>query len=129
MQALVQASARVDVPTVPMTLKYTIEHADDGSGMCKAYFASDDALHVIFFQIVGGYNMPGTVQVDVGRRRRLLSVRGLFGDLEIDPIFQGFCEHKSKIRALDTRESTQTTTGPVENSVFLWVCEENRHKS
>ena len=43
-----QASARGDVPTAPMTLKYTIEHADDGSGMCKAGFASDDASHVIF---------------------------------------------------------------------------------
>ena len=37
-----------DVPTAPMTLKYTIEHADDGSGMCKAEYASDDAPHVIF---------------------------------------------------------------------------------
>ena len=36
-----QASARVDVPTAPMTLKYTIEHADDESGICKAGFASD----------------------------------------------------------------------------------------
>ena len=43
-----QASARVDVPTAPKTLKYTIEHADDGSGMCKAGFDSDDAPHVIF---------------------------------------------------------------------------------
>ena len=41
-----QASARVDVPTAPTTLKYTIEDADDGSGMCKAGFASDDAPHV-----------------------------------------------------------------------------------
>ena len=49
-----QASARVDTP-----LKYTIEHADDGSGMCKAGFASDDALHVIFPSIVGRNNMPG----------------------------------------------------------------------
>ena len=43
-----QASARVDVPRAPMTLKYTIEDADDGSGMCKAGFASDDAPHVFF---------------------------------------------------------------------------------
>ena len=43
-----QASARVDVPTAPMTLKCTIEHADDGSGMFKAGFASDDTHHVIF---------------------------------------------------------------------------------
>ena len=28
-----QASARVDVFTAPKTLKYSIEHADDGSGM------------------------------------------------------------------------------------------------
>ena len=54
-----QASARVDVPTAPMTSKYTIEHADDGSGMCTAGFASDDAPRVIFPSIVGGYNMPG----------------------------------------------------------------------
>ena len=54
-----QASARVDVPTAPMTSKFTIEHADDGSGMCKAGFASDDASHVIFPSIVGVYNMPG----------------------------------------------------------------------
>ena len=51
-----QASARVDMPTAPMTLKYTKEHADDGSGMCKA--ASDDAPRVIVPSIVGGYNMP-----------------------------------------------------------------------
>ena len=54
-----QASARVDVPTAPKTLEYTIQHADDGSGMCKAGFASDDASHVIFPSIVGRYNMPG----------------------------------------------------------------------
>ena len=48
-----QASARVDVPTAPMTLKYTIEHTDDGSGMCKAEHASDDVPHVIFPSIVG----------------------------------------------------------------------------
>ena len=37
-----------------LTLKYIIEHADDGSGMCKAEFASDDAPRVIFPSIVGG---------------------------------------------------------------------------
>ena len=57
--SMAQASARVDVPTAPMTLQYTIGHADDGSGMCKAGFASDDAPRVIFPSIVGGYNMPG----------------------------------------------------------------------
>ena len=36
-----------------------MEHADDGSGMCKAGFASDDAPHVIFPSVVGRYNMPG----------------------------------------------------------------------
>ena len=40
-----QASARVDVPTAPKTLEYSIEHADDGSGMFKTGFASDDAPH------------------------------------------------------------------------------------
>ena len=54
-----QASERVDVPTASMTLKYTIEYADDGSGVCKAEFASDDAPHVIFPSIVVEYNMPG----------------------------------------------------------------------
>ena len=49
-----QASAWVDVPTAPTTSKYTIEHADDGSGMCKAEYASDDAPRVIFPSIVGG---------------------------------------------------------------------------
>ena len=49
----------MDVPTAPMTLKYTIEHADDGSGVCKGGVASDDALHAIFPSIVGGYDMPG----------------------------------------------------------------------
>ena len=40
-------------------LKAWCEHSGDGSGMCKAGFASDDAPHVIFHSIVGGYNMPG----------------------------------------------------------------------
>ena len=52
-------SARMDVPTAPMTLKYTIEDADDVSGMCKAEYASVDAPHVIFPSTVGGYNIPG----------------------------------------------------------------------
>ena len=56
-----QASARVDVPTAPKTLEYSIEHADDGSGMFKTGFASDDAPHVIFPSTVGGYNMPGII--------------------------------------------------------------------
>ena len=43
-----QASARVDVPTALMTLKYTIEHVDDGSRMCKAGFVRHDAPRVIF---------------------------------------------------------------------------------
>ena len=34
----------MDVPTAPKTLEYSIEHADDGSGMFKTGFAS----HVIF---------------------------------------------------------------------------------
>ena len=96
-----QASARVDVPTAPMPLKYTIEHADDGSGMCKAGFASDDATHVILPSIVGGYNMPGIMfgmdhkdnnssdEVQI-KRCNVTAVADdatcLFGDLEIDPI-------------------------------------------
>ena len=57
-----QAPARVDVPTAPTTLEYTIEHADDGSGMCKDTIEhADDAPHVIFPSTVGGYNMPGTM--------------------------------------------------------------------
>ena len=49
-----RASARVVVSTAPMTLKYTLQDADDGSGMCKAGFSSDDVLHVISPSIVGG---------------------------------------------------------------------------
>ena len=95
-----QASARVDVPTAPMTFKYTIEHADDGSGMCKAGFASDDAPRVIFPSLVGGYNMRGIMfgmdhkddnssdEVQI-KRCSVTAVADdascLFGDLEIDP--------------------------------------------
>ena len=84
-----------------MTLKYTIEHADDGSGMFKAGFASDDAFHVIFSSIVGGFNMPGIMfgmdqkdsnssdEVQI-KRCNVTSVADdascLFRDLEIDPI-------------------------------------------
>ena len=96
-----QASARVDVPTATMTMKYTIEHADDGSGWCKAGFDSDDAPHVIFPSIVSGYNMPGIMfgmgQKDSSRsdevqikRCNVTAVADdascLFRDLEIDPI-------------------------------------------
>ena len=56
MYACKAQASRVDVPTAPMTLKYTIEGADDGSGMCKASHASDDAPRVIFPSIVGGNN-------------------------------------------------------------------------
>ena len=45
----------IDIPE----LKAWFEHSGDGSGTCKAGSASDDALHVIFPSIVGGYNMPG----------------------------------------------------------------------
>ena len=40
-------------------LKYPIEHGDNGSGMCKAGFAGEDALDAVLPSIVGGYNMPG----------------------------------------------------------------------
>ena len=100
-----QASAWVDVPTAPMTWKYTIEHADDGSGVCKAEFASDDAPHVIFPSIVGGYNMPGITlgidQKDSNSSNEVQIKRGsvtavaddascLFRDLEIDPIMDEY---------------------------------------
>ena len=84
-----------------MTLKYTIEHADECSGMCKAGFASDDAPHVIFPSIVGGYIMPGIMfgmdhkdsnssdEVQI-KRCNVTAVADdascLLGDLEIDPI-------------------------------------------
>ena len=45
----------IDIPE----LKAWFEHSGDGSGMCKAGIAGDDALHVIFLSTVGGYNMPG----------------------------------------------------------------------
>ena len=44
----------IDIPK----LKAWFEHSGDGSGMCKAEFASNDAPRVIFPSIVGGYNMP-----------------------------------------------------------------------
>ena len=85
----------------PMTLKYTFEYADDGCGICKDGFASDDAPHVIFPSIVGGYNMPGIMfgmdqkdsnssdEVQI-KRCNVTAVADdascLFGDLEIDPI-------------------------------------------
>ena len=88
-----QASARVDVPTAPMTLK------------CKAGFASDDAHHVIFPSIVGGYNMPGIMfgmdqkdsnssdEVQI-KRCNVTAVADdascLFRDLEIDPIMDEY---------------------------------------
>ena len=100
-----QASARVDVPIAPMTLKDTMEHADDGSGMCKAGFFSDDAPHVIFLSIVGGYNMPGIMfgmeqkdsnssdEVQI-KRCNVTAVAHdascLFGDLEVDPIMDEY---------------------------------------
>ena len=71
-----QASARVDVPTAPMTLKYTIEHADDGSGMCKGwicqrrYSPRDFPFDCRWVQHARHHVRDG------GRRRRLLSVRG-----------------------------------------------------
>ena len=92
-----QASARVDVPTTPMTLKYTVEHADDGSGMCKAEYASDDAHGEISPSIVGGYTMPGIMfgmdqkesnsSDEVQSKRREMSVED---DLQIDPIMDEY---------------------------------------
>ena len=94
----------MDVPTAPKTLKCTIEHADDGSGMRKAGCASDDAPRVIFPSIVGGYNMPGTMfgmdQKDNNRSDEVQNKRcnmtkvaddaSCLGDLEIDPIIDEY---------------------------------------
>ena len=84
-----------------LTLKYPIEHGDDGSGMCNAEIASDDAPHVIFPSIVGGYNMPG-IMVGMDQKDsnssdevhikccKVSAVANdascLSGDLEIDPV-------------------------------------------
>ena len=86
----------LDVPN----LKAWFEHSGDGSGMCKAGFASDDAPHVIFPSIVGGNNMPGIMfgmdqkdskssdEVQI-KRCNVTAVADdascLFGDLEINP--------------------------------------------
>ena len=90
-----------------LELKAWFEHSGDGSGMCKAGFASDDAPHVIFPSIVGGYNMPGIMfgmdQKDNNRsdevqikRCNVTAVADdascLFGDLEIDPIMDEYCD-------------------------------------
>ena len=40
-----QASAQVDVPRAPMTLKYTIGHADDGSGCARLDLPARKAQH------------------------------------------------------------------------------------
>ena len=95
----------MDVPTAPKTLKYLIEHADDGSGMCKAEYASDDALHVIFRSVVGRYNMLGIMfgmdqkdssnSDEVQIKRCNVTVVAddascLFWDLEIDPIMDEY---------------------------------------
>ena len=73
--------------------------------MCKAGFTSDDAPHVIFPSIVGGYNMPGIMfgmdqkdnnssnEVQV-KRCNVTAVADdascLFRDLEIDPIMDEY---------------------------------------
>ena len=82
-----------------------VEHADDGNGMCKAEYASDDAPHVIFPSIVGGYNMPGIMfgmdQRDSNSSDEVQTERCnvtavaddascLFRDLEIDPIMDEY---------------------------------------
>ena len=40
-------------------LKYPFEHVDNGSVVCLAGCASDDALDSVLPSIVSGYNMPG----------------------------------------------------------------------
>ena len=80
-----QASARVDVPTAPMTSKYAIEDADDASGMCKAGFAGNGALDAVLPSIVGGYNMPG-IMFGMDQKESNYYTSWLSGDLKIDPI-------------------------------------------
>ena len=84
-----QASARVDVPTAPKTLEYSIEHADDGSGMLKTGFASDDAPHVIFPSTVGGYNMPG-IMVGMEVHESDYDSSWLSNELQIDSIMDEY---------------------------------------
>ena len=97
-----QASARVD-----KTLEYTNEHADDGSGMCKAGFASDNAkpCDFPFDWTRGGYNMPGIMfgmdqkdsnssdEVQI-KRCNVTAVADdascLFRDIKIDPIMDEY---------------------------------------
>ena len=66
-------------------LKYPIEHGDNGSGMCMAGFAGEDALGAVFPSIVGGYNMP-SIMVGMEARASDYDFSLLSGDLDIDPI-------------------------------------------
>ena len=66
-------------------LKYPIEHGDNGSGMCKAGFAGEDALDAVLPSIVGGYNMPG-IMFGMDQKDKNYDFSLLSGDLDIDPI-------------------------------------------
>ena len=68
-----------------LTLKYPIEHVDNGSGMYKAEVASNVALDAVLPSIVGGYNMPG-IMVGMDQKDRNYDFSLLSGDLDIDPI-------------------------------------------
>ena len=66
-------------------LKYPIEHGDNGSGMCKAEFAGEDALGAVFPSIVGGYNMPG-ITVGMEAHASDYDSSWLSNELQVDPI-------------------------------------------
>ena len=61
--------------------KAWFEHSGDGSGMCKAGFASDDAPHMIFLSIVGGYNMSGIVRYGPERHHGCRAV--IYGQISL----------------------------------------------
>ena len=98
----------------PMTLKYTIEHADDGSGMCEAEYASDDASRVI--SIVGGYNMPG-IMFGIDQKDSNSTDEVQIKRSELGVMLSGLLKSSRKYEPLGT---VSTTTGPVEKSKF-WV--------
>ena len=68
-----------------LTLRYPIEHGDNGSGMCEAEFADDDALGAVFPSIVGGYNMPGIMD-GMEVHESDYDSSWLSNELQIDPI-------------------------------------------
>ena len=66
-------------------LKYPIEHGDNGSGMCKAGFAGEDAVDAVLPSIVGGYNMPG-IMFGMEAHASDYDSSWLSNELQVDPI-------------------------------------------